>query len=74
LGEVLRKIITQNINRRLTKISRYENKIELHNKRADSADQLFAKVLEKINSIEDFILKYVTKPISLECVAFQPIR
>jgi len=54
----------------------------LNNKRADSADQIFAKILEKIKTIEDFIFKYVTKPISLpkkttielEGVAFQPIR
>jgi len=82
LGEDLRKIITQNVNRRLTKISSLENKIELNNKRADSADQIFAKILEKIKTIEDYIFKYVTKPISLpkkttielEGVAFQPIR
>jgi len=65
LGEDLRKIKTQNINRRLTKTSSLENKIELYNKRADSADQIFSKILEKNKSIEDFILKYVTKPISL---------
>jgi len=65
LEEDLRKIITQNINRRLTKTSSLENKIELYNKRADSADQIFSKILEKNKSIEDFILKYVTKPISL---------
>jgi len=82
LGEDLRKIITQNVNRRLTKISSLENKIELNSKRADSADQIFAKILEKIKTIEDYIFKYVTKPISLpkkttielEGVAFQPIR
>jgi len=82
LGEDLRKIITQNVNRRFTKISSLENKIELNNERADSADQIFAKILEKIKTIEDYIFKYVTKPISLpkkttielEGVAFQPIR
>jgi len=81
LGEDLRKIITQNVNRRLTKISSLENKIDLNSKRADSADQIFAKILEKIKTIEDYIFKYVTKPISLpknntielECVC-QPIR
>jgi len=65
LGEDLRKIKPQNINRRLTKISSLENKIELYNKRADSADQIFAKILEKIKTIEDHIFKYVTKEISL---------
>jgi len=65
LGEDLRKIITQNVNRRLTKISSLENKIELNNERADSADQIFAKILEKIKTIEDYIFKYVTNPISL---------
>jgi len=60
LGEDLRKIITQNVNRRLTKISSLENKIELYNKRADSADQNLAKILEKIKTIEDYIFKYVT--------------
>lgn len=55
LGEDLRKIITQNVNRRLTKISSLENKIELNSKRADSADQIFAKILEKIKTIEDYI-------------------
>jgi len=65
LGEDLRKIITQNVNRRLTKISSLEIKIKLNNKRADSADQIFAKILEKIKTIEDYIFKYVTKPISL---------
>jgi len=65
LGEDLRKIITQNVNRRLTKISSLENKIEFNNKGADSADQNFAKILEKIKTIEDYIFKYVTKPISL---------
>jgi len=85
LGEDLRKIIAYylTINRRLTKISSLENKIELYNKRADSADQIFTKILEKIKSIEDYIFKYVTKAISLpkkkntielEGVAFQPIR
>jgi len=57
-------------------------KIELNNKRADSADQIFAKILEKIKTIEDYIFKYVTIPISLpkktpievEGVAFQHIR
>jgi len=43
LGEKLRKIITQNVNQRLTKISSLENKIELYNLRADSADQIFDK-------------------------------
>jgi len=35
LGEDLRKIITHNVIRRLTKILSLENKIELNNKRAD---------------------------------------
>jgi len=82
LGDDLRKTLTQNINRRLTKVPSIENKIELYNKRADSADQIFAKILEKIKTIEDYIPKYVTKPISfpkkttieLEGLAFQPIR
>jgi len=82
LGEDLGKIITQNVNRGLTKISSLENKIELNNKRADSADQIFAKILENIKTIEGYIFKYVTKPIllpkkttiELEGVAFQPIR
>jgi len=43
LGEDLRKIITQNVNRRLTKKSNLENKIELNTKRADNADQIFPK-------------------------------
>jgi len=47
------------------KISSLENKIELNNKKADSADQIFPKILENIKTIEDYILKYVTKPISL---------
>jgi len=55
LGEDLRKILTQNVNRRLTKFSSLENKIELNNKRADSADQSFSKILEKIKTIEDYI-------------------
>jgi len=42
-----------------------EKKIELYNKRADRADQIFAKILEKIKAIEDYIFKHVTKPISL---------
>jgi len=46
-------------------ISSLENKTELNNKRADSADQIFAKILEKINAIDDYIFKYVTKPMSL---------
>jgi len=37
----------------------------MYNKKADSADQIFAKFLEKIKTIEDYIFKYVTKPISL---------
>jgi len=82
LGEDLRKIITQNVNRRLTKISSLENKIELNNKRADSADQIYAKIMEKIKTFEDYIFKYVIKPISLpkkttielEGVASQTIR
>jgi len=82
LGDDLRKTLTQNINRRLTKVPSIENKIELYSKRADSADQIFAKILEKIKTIEDYISKYVTKPISfpkkttieLEGLAFQPIR
>jgi len=45
LGDDLKKVITQNINRRLTKNSSLLNKIELYNKRADSADQIFAKIL-----------------------------
>jgi len=61
LGEDLRKIITQNVNRRLTKISSLENKIEFNNKRADSADQIFSKILEKTT-------------IELEGFAFQLIR
>jgi len=55
----------------LLKISSLENKIEFYNKRAYSADQLFA----------DYIFEYVTKPISLpqatielEVVALQPFR
>jgi len=53
LEEDLRNIITQNIYRRLTKMSSFENKIELY-KRADSADQIFTKLLEKIKTIEDY--------------------
>jgi len=37
----------------------------LNNKRADCADQIFAKILEKIKTIEDYIFKQVTKPMSL---------
>jgi len=67
LGEDLRKIIAYylTINRRLTKISSLENKIELYNKRADSADQIFTKILEKIKGIEEYIFKQVPNPISL---------
>jgi len=49
LGD-LRKIITQNINRRLTKISSLENKILLYNKRADSVDQIFDKISKKLST------------------------
>jgi len=37
----------------------------LYNKRAEAADQIFAKILEKIKTIKDYIFKYETKPISL---------
>jgi len=48
LREDLRKIITQNIDFRLTEITSLENKIKLYNKKADSADQMLPKILEKI--------------------------
>jgi len=64
LEKYLRTIITQNINRRLKKMSSLESKIVLYNKRADSADQILDKILEKIDTIEDYIFQYVTKPIS----------
>jgi len=63
LGEDLRKIITQSINRRLTKMLSLENKIELCNKRAYSADQIIAN-----------IFNYVTKPISLSKITEGLVR
>jgi len=43
LGEDFRKIISQNVNCRPTKILSLENKIEFYNKRADSAVQFFCQ-------------------------------
>jgi len=65
LGEDLRKVITQNINYWLTKILSLENKVELYNKKTDSAHQIFDKIMEKIWSIEHIVFEYVPKPISL---------
>jgi len=56
LGEDLRKIIAQNINCRLTKITSLENKIELCIKRADSAQQIFPRYWKRLKPLRTIYL------------------